>query len=164
MRSPSAPAPLLTLRVRGEGSAKRPRAERGQSLVEFALMITLLVWLLAGILDLGRAYFTFLALRDAAGEGAYYGSIHPTWHTSANSGDPNNIEYRVKNSAPSGGLVDWSTTTVAVNAPDTSPGNPIQVTATYSYTLLTPFIGAIVGSQTLPLGASAEAEILSPGP
>ena len=140
------------------------RAERGQSLVEFALMATALLLLLAGILDLGRAYFTFLALRDAAGEGAYYGSIYPNWHTAADSSDPNNVEYRVKNSAPSGGLVDWSTVSVGVNAPDTSPANPITVTATYSYTLVTPFIGAIVGGQTLPLTGSAVAEILSPGP
>ena len=139
-------------------------AEPGQSLVEFSLMLTAVVLLLAGILDLGRAYFTFLALRDAAGEGAYYGSIYPNWHTAADNSDPNNVEYRVKNSAPSGGLVDWSTVTVKIDAPDTSPANPITVTATYDYTLVTPFIGAIVGGQTLPLTASAVAEIISPGP
>ena len=160
LSSPSPPTPLPL----GEGGARRRSGERGQSLVEFALMITLLLLLLAGILDLGRAYFTFLALRDAAGEGAYYGSVYPNWHTVADNADPNNVEYRVKNSAPSGGLVNWDTVTVGVNAPDTSPANPITVTATYSYTLVTPFIGAIVGSQTLPLTASAVAEILSPGP
>ena len=138
--------------------------EKGQSLIEFALMVTLMLVLLAGILDLGRAYFTFLALQDAAGEGAYYGSIHPTWQTSGDNADPNNIEYRVKNSAPSGGLVDWSSAAVSVNLPDDTPGQLITVTVTTNYTIVTPFVGAIAGTQTLPLSARSVAEIISSGP
>lgn len=142
----------------------RTIAQRGQSLVELTFMVIVLVWLLAGILDLGRAYFTFIALRDAAGEGAYYGSVHPTWQTSSDNADPNNITYRVKNSAPTGGLVDWSSATVTITAPSPTPGNLLTVTVSYNYTLLTPFVGTIVGSQTLPLSATATAEILSAGP
>lgn len=141
-----------------------PAAERGQSLMELALMMTLLLVILAGILDIGRAYFTYVALRDAAGEGAYYGSIHPTWHDAGDYPNPNNIEYRVKQSAPTGGLINWSLATVTVQAPDTKPGQMVKVTVAYDYTLVTPFIGALIGSQTTQLKASSVAEIISPGP
>jgi len=146
------------------GHLHKPPGERGQSLMELALMMTLLLVILAGILDIGRAYFTYVALRDAAGEGAYYGSIHPTWHASGDNPNPNNIEYRVKQSAPSGGLINWSLATVSVDAPDTSPSELIKVTIAYDYTLVTPFVGALVGSQTVQIKASSVAEIISPGP
>jgi hypothetical protein len=51
--------------------------EWGQSTVELAVAITLLMTLLAGTVELGQALFTWLAMRDAAQEGAYYGSISP---------------------------------------------------------------------------------------
>lgn len=142
---------------------QRGKMERGQSLVELTFMTMVLIWLLLGILDLGRAYFTLIALRDAAGEGAYYGSIFPTWETSSDNADPNNVTSRVRNSAPSGGLIDWSSATITVTNTTPSPGNLITVSITYNYEVLTPFIGTIVGSQTLPLTASATAEILSNG-
>ncbi len=51
--------------------------EGGQSTVELAISITLLMTLLAGTVEFGRALYTWLAMRDAAQEGAYYGSISP---------------------------------------------------------------------------------------
>ena len=54
------------------------RNQEGQSMVEMALTMPILILIVAGILDLGRAYFTFVALSDAAAEGAAYAAIHPT--------------------------------------------------------------------------------------
>lgn len=51
--------------------------ERGQSLVELALILLFLLILVAGIADLGRMIFTYLTMRDAAQEGAVYGAIYP---------------------------------------------------------------------------------------
>jgi hypothetical protein len=53
------------------------KGERGQSLVELTLGFMILVILLSGLLDLGRVYFTFLALEDGAGEAALYAAIKP---------------------------------------------------------------------------------------
>lgn len=127
---------------------------RGQSLTEMALMLPILMMLLAGVLDLGRAYFTFLALRDAAAEGAAYGSLDPT-----NTAE---IDARVRGESPSG-FVEWSG--VTVNTTYSGPacrGQAIRVTVQTNYHLFTPFIGSIVGSQTLPLQASVVNTILSP--
>jgi len=130
--------------------------ERGQSLIEFAFMSVVILILMLGIFDLGRAYFTYLALQDAAGEGASFGSVYPTQVTGS---DANNITYRVRNSAPTGLLVDLQNAQVSVQTTGTEPGDQITVTVTTDYQLLTPFVGSIVGSQTLPLSAESVAVI-----
>src|SRR5512135_3673178 len=52
-------------------------SERGQSLVELAAGLLVLLILVMGIIDLGRALFYYTTLRDAAQEGAVYGAINP---------------------------------------------------------------------------------------
>ena len=55
----------------------RKKSERGQSLVEMAISITVLVFLLSGAVEFGMMYFQYIQLRDAAQEGALYGSLNP---------------------------------------------------------------------------------------
>jgi Flp pilus assembly protein TadG len=127
---------------------------RGQSLVELAILLPMMMILVAGIVDIGRAYYTYLSLHDAAAEGAAYGSIHPS--------DTAGIVDRVVGESP-GGVVDWTSTTVTTQIlVKACEGGGVQVTVDYNYTLLTPFIGAIAGSQTLPLSAKVVNTILSP--
>lgn len=52
-------------------------SERGQSLVEFAISLVIILFLLAGAVEFGIALFQYIQLRDAAQEGALYGSICP---------------------------------------------------------------------------------------
>jgi Flp pilus assembly protein TadG len=49
----------------------------GQSLVEFALTATLLISLLLGIVDFGRAYYTQVQIKNAVAEGGYYAIQNP---------------------------------------------------------------------------------------
>ena len=136
--------------------------ERGQSLVEFTLMVSIIMILMLGMLDLGRAFFTFLAMQDAAGEGASFASVHPTWVDDDDNDDPNNVTYRVRNSAPTGTLVDMNTAIVTVaDAGSPDIGSLITVTLTANYQLVTPFVGGIIGSQTLPLTVRSVAVITS---
>lgn len=65
--------------------------EQGQSLVELALSFTLILLVLAGAVDFGRAFFALIALRDAAQEGVIYASMNP--------GDVGGIEQRVQESS-----------------------------------------------------------------
>jgi hypothetical protein len=53
------------------------RTEQGQSLVELAVGIIVLLILVAGIVDLGRLLFFYMSLRDAAQEGAVVGQLNP---------------------------------------------------------------------------------------
>ncbi len=51
-------------------------AEKGQGLVELAIVIPVLVIIVVGLLDLGRAYFSVIIINNAAREGARYLSSH----------------------------------------------------------------------------------------
>jgi hypothetical protein len=128
------------------------KAERGQSLTEFALGITFILIMMAGVMDLGRAYFSFLSLRDAAQEGALYGSL--------DAPDTTGIRARVRDS--SGWPVDFSTFTDAqIQVDITGPacaGNEIKVTLNLDFMLAAPFLGG----QALPLVADATDTILQP--
>jgi len=55
----------------------QPPAEKGQGLVELAIVIPVLVVIVVGLLDLGRAYFSVIIINNAAREGARYLSNHP---------------------------------------------------------------------------------------
>jgi Flp pilus assembly protein TadG len=119
-------------------------SQRGQSLVEMAVMMVVLLLIMGGVLDFGRMYFTYLALQNAAGEGAAYGAINPEWETSADNADPNNVEYRVQTES-TGNLIDWSLTDVNVEVPLIAGGAPITVSVTYTYTVITPMVQAFTG-------------------
>ncbi|MEW6569319.1 MAG: TadE family protein [Chloroflexota bacterium] len=128
--------------------------QQGQSLTEMAIFISLLMLVLAGVIDLGRAYYTYLSLKDAAAEGAAYASMVPA--------DLAGIESRVRGESP-GGLIDWSE--AVVNTTYVDPpcrGGGVRVEVTISYRFITPFIGAIVGSQSIPLSADVVNTILAP--
>ena len=52
------------------------RGDRGQALVEMALMLPVLVLLLVGVFDLGRAVWLSNSLATAVREGTRYGVVH----------------------------------------------------------------------------------------
>ena len=141
--------------------------EKGQSLVEFSLGLVVLLLVLCGLLDLGRVYFTFIALEDGVGEAALYLSLHPLCRTKDNvtaipheCDDPNNATYRAYNS---GGFetVDWNKATFTFSVPAASVGEPVKVTVDYSYPLLTPIIPRIAGMNPLKISASASQIIIT---
>lgn len=53
------------------------RSERGQSAVELAFAFPVLLLILMGILDFGRAFYTYVSITNAAREGARYGAAYP---------------------------------------------------------------------------------------
>jgi len=143
--------------------ARSRRGERGQSLVELALSLTVILLLLAGAVDFSIAYFSFAAMQDAAQEGALYGSINP--------GDDEGIKKRVRDASTD--PVDLSdqdlvevnvTLTGASCSGDTCAceGNEVRVDVAYDYPISMPFIGAIIGAQEIKLNASVTDTILQP--
>ncbi len=52
------------------GKRKLARGERGQTLVEFAVVALAFLLMMVGILDLGRAVYAYNAIANAAREGA----------------------------------------------------------------------------------------------
>ncbi len=144
---------------------KRPlirSAQRGQSLVELAVSLTVILLLLAGAVDFGMAFFSYTALRDAAQEGALYGSINPTNY--------DGITQRVRQASSTPvNLADESKVFVSISiigeaCQGTTNGstNAIQVMVAYNYPIIMPFLGRILGTQTIPLRAIITDTILSP--
>lgn len=142
-------------------------SEDGQSLVEFAAALVALLIVVAGVLDIGRAFFTFVAIENAAGEGAIFGSYHPSWVTEADAqaagaDQPqyDNITARAQHESPTG-VVDWNLATVEVtHSGPITVGNQITVSVTYSYPIMTPFLNLILEDGVLPLRARAVQRIL----
>jgi Flp pilus assembly protein TadG len=64
---------------------RRPRS-RGQSLVEFALVIPIFLLLLFGLIDGGRLVYQHSVLSQAAREGARLASVEASWIGSADAG------------------------------------------------------------------------------
>jgi Flp pilus assembly protein TadG len=50
---------------------------KGQALVEFALLATLLITMLLGIFDFGRAYYTQVQIKNAVGDAGYFAVQNP---------------------------------------------------------------------------------------
>ena len=136
------------------------RKERGQSLVEFVLILPVLLIILAGMLDLGRLYFAYVAVTDAAAEGAAYAAIHPEYTAIPPEDEDNEIVNRAQ--AASGGLVEIDRSLVLAPPPPTvASGEPVTVTVSYTFTLATPFISAMVPDGVLMLRAVATEVILA---
>ena len=138
------------------GPAKQRRGEHGQSLVELALSLTIILLLLAGAVDFSMAYFSFSAMQDAAQEGALYGSVNPD--------DEAGIITRVRSASSNPvNLADTTLVDVIVTVDaDACEGDEVKVSVIYDYPISMPFIGTIIGSQKIKLTASVTDTILQP--
>jgi len=143
------------------------RFECGQSMVEFALILVILLVLLSGIVDLGRAFYAYIIIRDAAQEGAVYGSIAPKDDIPLFK---NEVEKRVETAFtdpadPSNVPIDVSKMNVQTDIIGTAcatPGNAVRVRIEYTLPVTMPFLGTIIGSQEIHMSTSIENAILSP--
>lgn len=111
------------------------KSEKGQSLVEFALILPLLVLLLFGITDFGRIFHAYLTIDHAGREAARQASI--------GKGNGDVIDSAEEKAAG----IDL--TSVTVSPEPRTPGTDVTVTITYEITFLTPVISGIVGPITL---------------
>ncbi|MBM2826042.1 MAG: TadE family protein [Dehalococcoidia bacterium] len=135
---------MLGLRFRGRHS----ESQRGQSAVEFALVIPIALMVSMGIFDFARMYFTVITISNAAREGARAGSIRQCE-------DPagvvaNSIQYKITQAA-TGVTIDPADITVAYLENDgitplVSPqmGKRIKVDVSVDYIPLTPVVGQIL--------------------
>lgn len=121
-------------------------------MVELALTISILMVLLAGTIDMGRAFFTWLAMRDAAQEGASYGSVEPCDTAGINTRISDNLSQIINTGA-------YTSTITAPAVP--AIGNMIQIDINYpNFPITMPFLGAIIGD-TIPIHATIQDTILA---
>jgi Flp pilus assembly protein TadG len=145
-----------------ETKIEASKYEQGQSLTEFAISLIILLILVSGVVDLGRAFFTVITLNDAVKEGTSYASICPA--------DTSGIQSRLMESASDPvdlAFLDTGDIEVCVSTPGSDTcgaaiqiGNEISVSVSYDHEISTPFLGSIIGTQSLELNASAQDTIL----
>ena len=111
---------------------------RGQSLIEFALVIPILLLLMVGIMEFSRAWMTQNILTSAAREGARVAAV------GGNGVDAANL---VLNSA------NITTANVTVTPPG-SPYGPVMVTVNYDFPVSVPGFLPGWSAATIPLGSS----------
>jgi len=137
-------------------------SKKGQSLVEFSMVLVIVLVLMAGAVDLGRAIFAYIAIRDAAQEGAVYGAMYPGQCAKIN----NRVNASLQDIGAENPNVEVLIDGVACNsAPVESccAGHIIEVTVSKDdFPITMPFLGGFIGSQTIPLRANASGTILSP--
>jgi Flp pilus assembly protein TadG len=86
-----------TTRFWGPAQARDGRVSKGQSVVELALLLPVLVILVAGIVDLGRIYYTYITVINVAREGVRFAAAHPP-SSCAPDADPTGVD-RIKTRA-----------------------------------------------------------------
>ena len=137
------------------------RSHPGQSAVEVAAVFTILVPVLVGAVDLGRAYFGHDLLVHAVNEGARRGSLYVANPSTIES----NVVSTVQNAAVSLNLqtgdvtvtcYPGSSTTTAKTCSSVTVGDSVRVTATSVFTPFTPVITAILPGGTLTLTATSQ--------
>lgn len=133
-------------------------SQRGQSLVEFALVLSVLVILLLGLLDLGRLFYAYVGITGATAEGSAHGARIARDPTLTYQELVSEIETRTVEATE--GLVQIEADQVTV-APDeiTESSESITVTVTYDFELITPLVRSIVSDGVLPLRAVAVRDI-----
>ncbi len=139
--------------------------ESGQSLVEVAIGMVVLLIIFSGLVDFGRAYFAFLAIEDAANEGATFLSIRPLCRDADSDGldtecdNPNNAFYRAQSSGS--GEINWEEATISVSTVGFAVGDPVSVTISYELNLITPFLPPILGRDSITLTTTASHTIIT---
>lgn len=163
------------------------QSARGQSLVEIALVLPVFLLLVLGLLDVGRLVFAYNTLSQAAREGARLASVQAGWipplppgvtctipmpdlspppatACPTNSADfATRVERAVNRMTLVVGTLPSSQITISCAtvgdncATGHQTGSPVTVKVTYSFRMITPFIGQIIDN--IPLAAAASMTI-----
>lgn len=150
--------------------------QKGQSLVEFALSLTVIMILLAGAVEFGIALFQYVQLRDAAQEGALYGSLNPS--------DTAGIVARVRAASdtpidlqgdPEVEICAWVPSSAQIASGESClpsnhesgnsgacEGQGVQVQVTFPHQISMPFVSTFIGSNTILINVSVTDTILLP--
>ena len=141
---------------------KGQRGEKGQALVEFALLVPIFLMLLFAVVDFGMGFHSWITVTNSAREGARLGAVQ---------GSTDDIIKRVQDTSD---LINEDTKmTVTVGCGPSSdppptgtcpsqPGESVVVRVDYDYDLITPlaslvaFLSGDIIGPTLTLSSTAE--------
>lgn len=108
------------------------KRNRGQTLVEMAIVLPILVALIFGMTDFARVLNGYLATTEASREGARVAAL---------SGNDAAVELAANNAAPN---LDPTRLTVTTLPATRSRGDAVTVTVTYSIDIITPLVNTML--------------------
>ncbi len=157
---PSAVAQNNPSRLSVDTRARR----RGQSLVELAVVLPILLLLLGGAIDLGRAFFARVAIANATKEGVLFGATRPHCDDAgAGCADPSNVEWHIRKDLGDV-TITWTAECLRAGAPiplaDCEANDLYRVVVNQTFPLVTPLLSGLFGSG-VELSASATAVVFS---
>jgi Flp pilus assembly protein TadG len=122
---------------------------RGQTLVEFALILPAFLLLAVVLFDFGRGVYYYSAIHNAAREGARYGAANPLYSSGTVSADEDGMKARVENYAVGLDLNDSNITFANLDPAsyESAAGfsNPtVRVSVRYDFYPATPFVSQII--------------------
>ncbi|QSO48169.1 TadE/TadG family type IV pilus assembly protein [Alicyclobacillus mengziensis] len=137
-----------TPKVQGNGRGGRDGAgERGQSLVEFALVLPILLLLLLGIIDFGRVLSAYYVVDHAARDAVRYASVGASDST---------VIQAIQNDTAA--LTATPSYTISPPADGRVSGEPVTVTVSVPVKIIDPIMAAILGS-TYTASASVQMRV-----
>ena len=125
---------------------QRKNGEKGQALVEFALLVPIFLILLFAIVDFGMGFYTWITVTNSAREGARVGAVHAPLDVASSpcfgkASLEQCIQDRVLDSAD---LADEATKmTVTITNAQGQSGESVVVKVDYDYDLITPLAGLV---------------------
>ena len=132
------------------GNARHPAA-RGSTLTEFAFILPVMLMCLFGVIDFGRALYTYHFVSNAAREASRWASVRGNTCTDYPDcpARPPQVSDYVMSIVPSG--IDKKTVSVATDSvqsggavnsclKDYDPGCAVKVTVTYNFKFFFPFL------------------------
>ena len=122
--------------------------DRGAALVETAMVLLLVLLLIAGMADLGRAFNEYIVIGEASREGARYGSMNPS--------DAVGIRAAAVQMAANNG-VTVADGDIAIAGLGGQSGQPIRVTVAHQFPTI---MGGIIGFESIPMSCSTEMAIV----
>jgi Flp pilus assembly protein TadG len=139
------------------------KSERGQSLVELAISLVIILYLLSGLVEFGIIFFQYIQLRDAAQEGALYGSMNPPLSATDMTREAKIAERARHSSRSPIDLLTNGNVTVDVDVTDAKycEGGSLQVKVTYPHKVFMAFMPRIIGPE-IKLEATVTDTILTP--
>ena len=128
-------------------SAVGVERRKAQSLVELAFLLPLLLMLSIGIIDMGRAFYTSIAIQGAAEAGSlvavkYGQSAADVKATIMASTNPDRFPFL---------SIQDSEITLTMDTSSTGKDTEFTIVVTRNFQLLTPFVANVLGSQALTL-------------
>jgi Flp pilus assembly protein TadG len=146
--------------------AKGRRDSRGQSLVEFSLVFPIIVLLIVGFVEIGRAVFAYNTIANAARQGARVATVNQLADVTDCDekrpiDDPYEPHWTIRGCAITAAStlgITAANVSVSYAAPPSTTlscdptlhvGCIASVTVTYHYSVATPFVNMLIGPFTM---------------